>query len=376
MRKWCCSTDFTGTLTWNTFERNGYEFTGWSETESWVVKYADNAEVINLASTWIVKLYAQRSALDYTVKYNVNSGTMPETYTGKYSILTGIDSLAEPTRTWYVFSGWFDNEELTWDKVESIPSGLSWDTELWAKWTPITYKIVFDKNENEATWTIENIVAEYDSWVDLPETGFTWTGYYINEWNTESNGSGKSYNPWDAVMNLTGVDGAEVKLYAQWMSQYTITVSFDTNGWTEIEPTTWNYNTIFEAPTNNPTKTGYNFSWWTLNGEPFDFSTKITWDIILTGVWSLINYPIYYTLNSWDNNTGNVNSYTVEDKVSLYNATRSGYVFEGWYSGDNKIVSIEKWTTWTGYLTAQWKLVPEAIDEAKAWDKHPCLLCN
>jgi hypothetical protein len=58
-------------------------------------------------------LYAQRNPLDYTVTYNVNSGTMPDTYTGAYSILTGIEALAEPTRDGYVFSGWFDNSELS-----------------------------------------------------------------------------------------------------------------------------------------------------------------------------------------------------------------------------------------------------------------------
>ncbi|MBQ9554274.1 InlB B-repeat-containing protein [bacterium] len=38
---------------------------------------------------------------------------MPETYTTGYTVLTDIDPLAQPTRTGYIFSGWFDNEELT-----------------------------------------------------------------------------------------------------------------------------------------------------------------------------------------------------------------------------------------------------------------------
>ena len=139
--------DMTYDVTWvleaNSFTRDGYEFSWWS-TVDWEVKYADKAEVINLATSWIVKLYAQRSPINYTVTYNVNSGTMPETYTGTYSVLTGINPLAEPTRTGYVFSGWFDNEELSWDKVESIAVGSTGDKTFWAKWTPATgteYKV-------------------------------------------------------------------------------------------------------------------------------------------------------------------------------------------------------------------------------------------
>jgi len=58
--------DRTQSLSANSFEREGYTFAGWSLTADGEVKYADQAQVTNLASSGTVTLYAQWEAGDAT----------------------------------------------------------------------------------------------------------------------------------------------------------------------------------------------------------------------------------------------------------------------------------------------------------------------
>ena len=74
---------------------------------------------------------------------------------------------------------------------------------MWAKWAPITYIIKFDKNNDSASWTMELITAEYDSWIIIPENDFQRTWYAFHGWNTEANGSGTAYMSGDELINLT-----------------------------------------------------------------------------------------------------------------------------------------------------------------------------
>ena len=48
-------------------------------------------------------------------------------------------------------------------------------------------------------------------------------------------------------------------------------ITFDTDGWSSVTGQNVHYNSWVEIPA-NPTKTGYEFSGWTLNWEAFDFT--------------------------------------------------------------------------------------------------------
>ncbi len=63
-----------------------------------------------------------------------------------------------------------------------------------------------------------------------------------------------------------------------------LTVEFDTDGGSRIVSETVKKGKTITAPT-APTKEGYKFEYWELNGEKFDFSTKIKKDITLKAVW-------------------------------------------------------------------------------------------
>ena len=59
----------------------------------------------------------------------------------------------------------------------------------------------------------------------------------------------------------------------------------DSNGGTEVAEQVVREKTTAKKPT-DPTKTGYDFNYWALEGEEFDFSTPITQSISLLAVWS------------------------------------------------------------------------------------------
>jgi len=70
-----------------------------------------------------------------------------------------------------------------------------------------------------------------------------------------------------------------------------------------------------------------------------------------------IAYEIIYELNKGTNNSKNPDRYTGETAITLYEPTRTGYTFEGWYtdgSFKNKVSKIPKGTTGNVTLYAKW----------------------
>ena len=92
------------------------------------------------------------------------------------------------------------------------------------------------------------------------------------------------------------------------------------------------YNELVPLP-DVPAIPGYNFvGWQDENGNPFDTSTPITSDLKISTVYEAIEYDITYTLN--DGTATNPVKYTIEDTVTLSDATKEGYTFDGWTGTD------------------------------------------
>lgn len=154
-----------------------------------------------------------RPACTVTFDINYGEGTDPETQI----VLLGKKA-TEPTvdaRTGYIFGGW-KNGDANYDFNTAVTSNLY----LTAKWTPITYTVQFDKNNENALGTMDAVVATYDKRTSIPACTFTAPeGYAMKEygWNTEADGSGdRFYAENDNFYNLANEQGATVTLYAQW----------------------------------------------------------------------------------------------------------------------------------------------------------------
>ena len=100
-----------------------------------------------------------------------------------------------------------------------------------------------------------------------------------------------------------------------------------------------------------PTKQGYKFINWTLNGEEVTtIPSGIKEDIELVAHFEIIEYTITYNVGSGTNSSENVLTYTVLDlPITLYDANLPGKHFEGWYINGNKILNITK--TFLGDIT-------------------------
>ncbi len=124
-RKWTVSMDTTVTVTYNanggttpspstytyifankyttpTMSRPGYTFNGWYTAASGGTKVTSSTSVTNMTDH---TLYAQWSAIKYTLTFNANGGSVSEA-NRQVSYNTAIGTLPTPTRTGYTFMGW------------------------------------------------------------------------------------------------------------------------------------------------------------------------------------------------------------------------------------------------------------------------------
>lgn len=88
------------------------------------------------------------------------------------------------------------------------------DLKLYADWTAIKYKIVFNANNGEGN--MAPLELSYDTSGNLPQNTFTRSKHRFIYWTTNADGSGIKYLDKASVKNLTTVYGEKINLYAQW----------------------------------------------------------------------------------------------------------------------------------------------------------------
>ena len=81
----------------------------------------------------------------YTIKYELNGGSFEGNYPLGYDDLEGVE-LVNPVQAGYNFGGWFDNESLTGDALNTIAAGTGKSLKLYAKWQAIEYNLSFVLN--------------------------------------------------------------------------------------------------------------------------------------------------------------------------------------------------------------------------------------
>ena len=130
----------------------------------------------------------------------------------------------------YAFATWAQNSPESETRFPcNADYVLKENTTMYAVWdetvTPITYYIEFDGNAGTAARNIpDKMEVQYGEEVVLPEQKPERTGFTFMGWNTRTDGQGTEYQPQDTVKNLTTVNHAMVKLYAQWKQRRIILV--------------------------------------------------------------------------------------------------------------------------------------------------------
>ena len=171
------------------FERDGYEFIGWSsDRNATKPEYEGNETVINLTSqnNGTVTLYALWKKT-ITITYDANGGTgAPATQTGTIYNSQGSTNIqisdTVPTNEGYTFSGWTDDKSSS--EVKYTAGGtysFSDSTILYAVWGTNNYTLIV--NPNEGTWrgttSNTNVNGSYGQTIEIenptPPEGYTVT---------------------------------------------------------------------------------------------------------------------------------------------------------------------------------------------------------
>jgi uncharacterized repeat protein (TIGR02543 family) len=175
------------------------------------------------------------------------------------------------------------------------------------------------------------------------------------------------YQQWFANPSLTGepivsVAGRTISidLYGYPTPKtYAIAYSLSGGQLTNQAPTTFTVGQELSLIT--PTKVGYEFSGWYLDGNlstAFNQNNLPIQNITLHAKWTLIDYTITYQYHGGDV-ANNPQTYTVESTtIDLIQPVRAGFIFAGWYNNEsyqgNAITQIQSGSINDVTLHAKW----------------------
>ena len=281
--------------------RKGYTFKGWDKE----IPETMPAENITVKAQWEIN--------QYTITFDTNGGSEIAPITQDYG--TEITAPDNPTRKGYTFKGW-DKEIPRTMPVENITVKAQWEINQ--------YTITFDTNGGSE---IAPITQDYGTEITAPDNP-TRKGYTFKGWDKE-------------IPETMPAENITVK--AQWeINQYTIT--FDTNGGSEIAPITQDYGTEITAP-DNPTRKGYTFKGWDKEIP----KTMLAENITVKAQWEINQYTITFDTNGGSEIAPITQDYGTEI-TAPDNPTRKGYTFKGWDKEIPKAMPAENIT-----ITARWK---------------------
>ena len=187
-----------------------------------------------------------------------------------------------------------------------------------------------------------------------PATGYELTTFTVNgDDETPTEGS---YTVEDLSADQTVVAG---------FTPITYNLTYTLNGGTATNPATYTIETT-TFTLNNPTKAGYDFAGWKLNGVGDAMMTVTitqgsTGHLAYTATWTPTVYNIVYTMDGGTATPANPTTYTIETETfTLNNPTKTGHTFKGWKlngEGDAMVeVTIAQGSTGHLAYTATWQI--------------------
>lgn len=132
-----------------------------------------------------------------------------------------------------------------------------------------------------------------------------------------------------AFFALGGLFVVLVLIFSLVQCTQSYSVTFDTDGGNEIPAVSVNKDDTVARP-QNPTKNGFTFAYWELDGEEFDFSQPITADIKLKAIWEAITYTVTFDSDGGSDVEAQVIAFG-ENANKPEDPIREGYSFIGWY---------------------------------------------
>ena len=226
--------------------KKGYTFGGWYLNSDFSGSPVTN---IDAADRGNMTYYAKWNVNQYTISFDTDGGSNVPSITQDYG--SAVVKPLDPTKEGYTFEGW--EPEIP----DTIPSS---DLNIKAKWSVNKYTITFDSDGGSV---VPPITLDYGSVVIAPISP-TKVGYSFVGWDNPIPSTMPAYN---------------MLIKALWkINKYTIT--FDTNGGSNVDSITQDYGSTIVKPL-DPTRSGYTFVGWDLsipNTMPaYDMTIKAKW---------------------------------------------------------------------------------------------------
>ncbi len=200
---------------------------------------------------------------------------------------------------------------------------------------------IFTKIHYDMTFTY----CTYGQSIRFPESnpereGYTFAGWFDNPTSGNEVKSGDIYE-YNSIFSY----------YAHWTANY-YTVSFDTDGGSQVTDVVAIYDREFELPT--PEKTGYTFTGWytdeacetpvtvTSEGKVKNLTSTADGKVTLYAGWSVNYYTIAFNPNNKTSSYSNRFKYGT--KITLDDANKTGYDFAGWVDTETDTTAETNYT--------------------------------
>ncbi|MBQ8392437.1 MAG: InlB B-repeat-containing protein [Clostridia bacterium] len=367
--------------------RQGYEFLGWLDENgdpvdligTWAI-----AEDCTLTAGWEVGVYT--GILDDTnggcnVTYNYNYTDCPDPVTVFVANGETLSYPTPPTRSDYIFAGWYLDAECT-DRY-GFSENITEDFTLYAKWIApnLSYEsvmyvgssvyVTYNSNDPEKypfVPLVSGTITVYSTSNSVDTYGFLYNSNGDQLIYNDDGGSDRnfrySYSVTAGELYYIGTrpySGSSGYCTVYISGTYTPTSSatvtnagymYDDNSTFEFDN---NYGSSYELPT--PVRPGYTFLGWTVNGEPVESTGTWTYetDVTFVPTWEITTYTltIVYADGVTENETVTLH---YGDEFTLDELTRVGYDFLGWFDEGGTEYTSGTWTTESDVtVTASWE---------------------
>lgn len=264
------------------------------------------------------------------------TGCKPKTYTvtlydegNKLSNITvtkgeNIKNIEIPTKEGYIFVTWL-KDGLEYNAETPITEDISL-TASWVEEPTVikNYTVTFNFGDYLKTQTVKAGEKVPKPLKDPAKEKHTFLGWYIG----------------DVLYDFDMPVEKNIILLAKYMRNRVV-ITYDLNGGTGTVETEIDKGEIPEKP-NDPTKFGYNFVGWLLDGQPYNFNFPINSDTTIKANWEATTY---YKV-TFDSDGGN----TIPSQMIAADAIitkwptpeKEGYTFKYWSLGSQEFIKDTK----------------------------------
>ena len=278
-------------------KRNGYEFVGYSSSDNGEVEYTNHIDDVGKINN--KKLYAKWEIINYSIKYNLNDGSLLNQKTS-YTVEENF-TLPHPEKRGYDFIGWTGTDLSSITKNVTIPKGTVGDRNYTANWNVTNYSISYNLNGGN----ISNEKTSYnvnDSFtLPIPtKVGYTFTGWS----GTGIDGISKNVSISNSIGNKS--------FTANWSKNY-YTVNYYVNG------SLWAQRTV-----------GYGDSLENLNAQSA--------------------LDIYHTFHGWNNWVNTMPNHNVDLVANITESYCSLITGHGPYGNAEALLRVFQSAGWSGRI--------------------------